>query len=149
MRTDRTLASLLSVFSKHNMGHFLPRNGSLGVNRSGNQCVNLWNWWLVELGIPCMAGNAGDFVGTDLKPTNLKRGYRWIRNRPWNKPSPGDGVVFLGAETGGFGHVAVCLTSGVYGLHTLDQNWPEGSPVTHVKHDYGSVQGWLHILPRG
>jgi hypothetical protein len=119
-------------------GEDLTRNGTLGENEAGVQCVNVWNTWLWFIGFPSQWGNARDFVGQDLKYLH------YVRKEEWNIPEAGDGVLFTGPTISPFGHVGVCLEAQTGLLVTLDADYPPGSWVHRQAHDYAEVAGWLH-----
>lgn len=122
------------------MGHRLDVD-----NAYGSQCMDLINAYLVNvLGLPRLGGNAVDVAR--LHPP----GMRWVANGPSNAPAPGDLVVWRGdvpsKAIGPYGHIAICLAADSMSLLTCDQNWPNGSPVALVWHDYEGVAGWQHPI---
>lgn len=105
------------------------------------QCVALCNEWLRErYGLGPVWANAVDWAAA--RP----QGLEWVDNSPTNYPPAGAVMVwkaYAGHGIGPFGHVAVCLAACSMVLLTVDQNWPAGSPVALVLHDYLGVAGWL------
>lgn len=106
----------------------------------GGQCVDWVNVYLHDVfGLSPIHANAVDFAHTPIP------GWTWIANAPHNFPPMGAVVVWGPshlAGTGLYGHVAVALMADVRYLLTLDQNWPQGSPVRLVAHTYDGVLGW-------
>lgn len=124
-------------FAWKHVGDVLTAPGGLG-----GECVDLANLWLLEaFRLPHVFANAKDWEFAAIK------GFSWVRNTPTNVPSAGDLVVW-GPEPawgiGANGHIALCLVADVNHLLSLDQNWPEKSPVAVKFHDYRGVLGWQH-----
>lgn len=137
--------SLLYFIAAH-LGRRVTSPGGLG-----GECVDLIELWLRALGVPTIAGNAVDLWGDAAQ-----RDFIHILNGPTNAPQAGDVVVWHRAPSvgiGPFGHCAVCVLADSMRLLTLDQNWPNGSPVALVLHPYDGVTGWLRAVkwdgPRG
>lgn len=103
-----------------------------------NQCVDLCNQYIVEvLGLPAIIGtNAQDF------PSKAGTNYDYILNTPTGVPSKGDLVIFKSADN--VGHISIFLEGNTNLFTSLDQNYPTGSPVKKVSHNYRNVLGWLH-----
>lgn len=103
-----------------------------------NQCVDLVNQYIVEvLGLPAIIGtNAQDF------PSKAGSNYDYILNTPTGVPSKGDLVIFKSADN--VGHISIFLEGNANLFTSLDQNYPTGSPVKKVSHNYRNVLGWLH-----
>lgn len=106
----------------------------------GGQCVDLANLYLqLVLRLPLERLNAVDWRHVTL------RGHRWVANAPTNSPSAGDIVVWgedARVGTGPFGHIAIAVLASPLRLLSVDQNWPEGSPVALRWHNYDGVLGW-------
>lgn len=102
-----------------------------------NQCADLANQWIVEgLGLPAIIGtNAIDF------PKKADNKYEWIKNTPDGLPKQGDLMIF---NIGAYGHISIFDSGDLNSFTSLDQNYPVGSPVKLVKHNYSKVIGWLH-----
>jgi hypothetical protein len=61
------------------------------------------------------------------------------------KPTPGDWIIWSGSlpGSGGYGHVAMCLSTPPKQIVSADQNWG-GQTVHQVTHDWNYVIGWIH-----
>lgn len=128
------------AFARATIGAFLVRNGSLGINPYGAQCVNVPNCFWQRLGLPAIEGNAGDWVGI------LAAGRRWIQSGAGRRPEAGDCLVFPPSPSMPFGHVDITLDGHGRGLVLgVDQNFPIGSPCSQVWHDLGLVAGWIRV----
>lgn len=129
--------SVLS-FASGTLGHRVTSPGGLG-----GQCVDLVDLYLLqELGKPQVQLNAVDWVGIQIP------GMEWVKNEPNNYPPIGAIVVwgrYAPHAIGVYGHVAVALVADGLYLVSLDQNWPEGAPVSLRMHDYGGVLGWHQL----
>jgi surface antigen len=88
------------------------------------QCVSLVKLWIKENGWPMKAGNA------IMWQYNGYGGYKWIPNRPWNSPKPGDIIVF---RIGTNGHIGIVVSANVRTVNVLQQNWPRGRGVDPVE----------------
>lgn len=130
-------------------GLFLFDNPPGSPNGAGAQCVNLANDWLVHLGFLPLPGNAVDFAGAVTVVPGTRQRSRWVDNRALNMPRRGSLVVFSGALGGGAGHIDVALYGSDLEYVGFDQNWPEGGRCQRIRHDYGSVLGWLDLSYRG
>ena len=118
----------------------LTRNGNLGPNPNGAQCVNVANQWCAHLDIEPFYGNADTFW-TDPSPDCQK-----IANVPGNAPHRGDIVVFDPTPDGLIGpagHVDVCIWATLSDFLGLDQNYPDGTAIHQQSHIYDGVVGWL------
>ena len=117
-------------------GTYLRRNGSLGINASGAQCVNVDNQLADKMGIAASPGNAIALTYP---------GSVWVENRPDNFPPAGALVKFF-AEfpyDPEAGHTGMALHNcTVDELHILWQNDPEGAPCEVVWTDYTACMGW-------
>lgn len=110
---------------------------------AGGQCVDLANVYLLARGAAPVRRDAADWAVRPIGPR-----WQWVPNGPANAPGVGDIVVWK-AEVpsegiGPYGHIAVCMAADSMALLTLDQDWPEGSPVALVWHGYRGVVGWWH-----
>jgi hypothetical protein len=107
----------------------------------GGQCVDLTNVYVMAQGKPAVRRNAVAWAAAGAIP-----GWLWVPNGPRNYPPLGAVVVWKGnvtaIGTGPYGHVAVVMAADPVALLTLDQDWPEGSPVALVWHGYEGVAGW-------
>lgn len=112
----------------------------------GGQCVDLVELWAIAEGRTPIPGNAVDLF------TNASAAqWRKVANGPTNFPQPRDIVVWGPSRAVGIGvdgHTAVCLAADSMWLLSLDQNWPEGAPVSVVLHTYAGVVGWLAPISR-
>jgi hypothetical protein len=127
-------------FARDHVGQHVKSPGGLG-----GQCVDLVeNWWLSR-GLPPIPGNAVN-LWRNAPPAR----FLAVMNGPANFPVAGDVVIwreYAPQMIGAAGHCAVALAADASWLLTLDQNWPDGSPVAVVLHDYGGVVGWLRGKP--
>lgn len=104
----------------------------------GGQCVDLCNLWLVREGCSEAHRNAKDWAGG-------VPGTVWVPNAATNSPPAGAVVVWVPKRNVAIdpnGHVAIAVYADVMHLVTLDQNWPDGAPVSFVLHTYAGVAGW-------
>lgn len=120
-------------------GTYLFRNGTLGTNPYGAQCVNPPDDFWESMGIPAIAGNAVDWIGAE----DAYR--RWVPATTRTRLVHGDVCVFRPEWVGPNGHVSIVLDGSGSMVATLDQNWPLGSPVSEVWHHRASVAGVLRI----
>lgn len=122
-------------FAASYVGRVVTAPGGLG-----GQCVDLANLYITEvLGKAPVRANAKDW------PAFASSMY-WVPNGPSNAPSPGALVVWRpkpGVQIDPNGHIALALMADAMHLITLDQNWPDGAPVSLVLHSYRGVAGWL------
>lgn len=142
--------NLAAFVGKHN-GRYVDYDKAYGP-----QCVDLIKQWQAENKQPVQRGNARDWAGA-------RPGYRWVPNGPFNKPNPGDIVVFTGG--GGYGHIGICMSADKINLTCFEQCYPKstltnsrgqvtslGSPCAVVFHRlYGIgtatvVRGWLQKI---
>ena len=106
------------------------------------QCVDLIKQYNKDvIGAPIWTGDPKDYV-TNPRPAF----YTYEKNTPWYVPPRGSIAIWNGNEGGGHGHTGIVLTSSVLRFSSLDQNWPKGSPVSVVQHNYSNVAGFL--VPR-
>lgn len=122
-------------FLQLNLGRRLTAPGGLG-----GQCVDAVNLYLHDVyGLAPIRANAVDFEHVHIA------GWQWVPNGPVNSPTIGAIVVWgpSGAVgVGPDGHVAVALVADSWVLVTVDQNWPEATPLRVVVHTYTGVKGW-------
>jgi hypothetical protein len=109
-----------------------------------NQCVDLVNAYLKDcFDINVIRGNANDF------PVNAPQSkFQYIKNTLWNIPPEGAICVWNGNVGNGNGHLAIIIKANLLTFTSLDQNWPKGSPVAEVKHNYKDVEGFLIVRPK-
>jgi hypothetical protein len=116
----------------------LTRNGTLGENPSGLQCVNLPNTHWARLGLPSWYGNASDWIG---------RSDEWREWRPWSRAMrlwSGDVCVFVpGGNIASDGHVDVVLDGRDPYWLGLDVNYPTGSPCELRRHMRVEIAGHI------
>lgn len=126
--------SLLSCIFTH-LGHRLTAPGGLGGG-----CVGWVNIYLQDVfATPPVHANAVDWKHAAIP------GFARVTNGPTNFPPYGAIVVWGPSPLVGitvFGRVAVAVLADSMRLLTLDQNWPEGSPLALVAHSYAGVLGW-------
>lgn len=112
----------------------------------GAQCMDLAEQYNQDVvGAPRLGGNAID-VWTHRGAHTV---YRAEANGPVNYPPPGALVVWgpsAAVDTGEYGHIAICLAADPLHLISLDQNWPDGAPISVISHSYSGVLGWLTPL---
>ena len=117
------------------IGKSIDYDGVYGV-----QCVDLIKAYYEYLGVKAVVGNGCDYI-TNTLPT----GWQRIKNTPEFIPQPGDIAVWTSAVGGGYGHVAIIITAGLYEFVSVDQNW--GSSEAHkVTHNYSGF--WGVIRPK-
>ncbi len=105
----------------------------------GDQCVDWAQIVNKSYGAPALTGAAAK----DIWNTYPQSHYTRIPNGATNFPSEGD-IVIWGTGIGPAGHIAVArkgCTSML--LKTMDQNFPTGSRVHSVDHNYKGCLGWL------
>lgn len=102
-----------------------------------NQCVDWVNLYIRDfLHQPMIEWtNAKDF------PSKAGDKYLWIPNTLTNVPEEGDIMVWDGV----WGHVGVFLDGNVNDFHSIDENYPTGTPVHIQYHNYTNVKGWLRL----
>ena len=101
----------------------------------GAQCVDLIMAYYEYLGVSRVSGN-----GCDYSHNSLPSGWTRIQNTPSFVPEPGDIVVWTDAGWQ-YGHVAIFLSGNTSSFTSIDQNWPKGSEVKEVSHNYNYVWG--------
>lgn len=102
----------------------------------GDQCVDWVQIVNKFYGAPRLTGQNA----SDIWNTYPQANYTRIINGPSNFPAEGDIVIWKGPP----GHIAIArkgCTSML--LKTMDQNFPTGSRVHSVDHNYNGVLGWL------
>ena len=99
------------------------------------QCVDLIMAYYEYLGVSRVSGN-----GCDYSHNSLPSGWTRIQNTPSFVPEPGDIVVWTDAGWQ-YGHVAIFLSGNTSNFTSIDQNWPKGSEVKEVSHNYNYVWG--------
>jgi hypothetical protein len=109
----------------------------------GNQCKDLVQYYVTEvLGNPPLPhGNAADIWV--VAPHDL---YQRISKTLFNRPAAGDIVIWSGSLNDGPGHIAVAVSTGLFGFTSFDQNWPVGSYCHLQPHNLRYVLGWLRPL---
>ena len=121
-------------FIKYNK-KFLDADGAYG-----NQCVDVIKAYCTEvLEVPPIAGNAIDYVKSNYI------GFAWIDKTIFNRPNPGDIVVW---NIGPFGHTAVVNWSRWLDLGVFEQNNPIGRPCQFRDASYGRLLGWLRPVKK-
>lgn len=106
------------------------------------QCVDLTKFYNRDVvNAPDIMGNAVDYVKNPLP------GYYDFHDNPlWYIPPAGAIAIWNNKIGDGFGHVGIVLSASIFSFTSLDQNWPTGSPVAEIKHNYTNVAGFL--IPR-
>lgn len=106
------------------------------------QCVDLIQFYNRDvIKGPKLSGNAKDYARNQFPMV-----YKFHKNDPWYIPKRGSIAVWNEKVGGGFGHVAIVLKPWLMSFTSLDQNWPKGTAVAEVKHNYKNVVGFL--IPR-
>jgi len=115
----------------------------------GNQCMDLMHQFCVEvLGIKdtsVLAAVDANHVWTTFSTIKGHELFYQTANTPENSPSPGD-IVIWGTKIGQWGHIAICVSAGLYKFISFDQNWPTGSFCHLQEHTYNGVLGWLTLI---
>lgn len=103
------------------------------------QCVDVAKEFNKELGYPPRAGNGKDWIN------NAGNDYIQILYKPGAIPLEGDIISWSGnlPNSGGYGHVAVCISGSTNSFVSLDQNWANAHYCRRVEHNYSYVQGWI------
>jgi len=134
------------------LAEFIAKYDRQPIRDYGGQCVAVLEHYNLEvLGVPVVWANAIDWFGKDAAYLT------WTKNvwgDPNNKPNASDIMVWgesnpahkapLGtAETGPFGHIAICVDPGDGMTFTaFGQNYPKGSPCHVQRFTYDGVIGW-------
>ena len=122
---------------------FLERNGTLGVNPAGAQCVNVPNSFWETFQLEAVPGDAWQFEGYE----DAARHYvPHINIGPY---LVGDVLVFARSSLYPLGHVAVVLDGSRGRLLTLSQNVPPGEPVHEVRFPRKLPVGLIRLRARG
>lgn len=131
----------LETFANNLVGQSIDYDGQYGA-----QCVDLIRHYLRNyFGLTntrnyLPAGNAYQiFLNTNS--ANFEKIYN---NSATVVPQPGD-IIFWNSGT--YGHVAIFMSGDANSFISLDQNWPVGSSVQLVDHNYTNVVGWLRYIP--
>lgn len=129
-------------FNKH-LGRYLDFDGAYGA-----QCVDLFRFYVKDvLGLPQPRGvvGAADFWTNYDSDQVLSKNFQKIKNTPDFVPQEGDIAIWNRRAGGGYGHIAI-----VHGrdhntdyFHSADQNYPTGSVIRVVKHNYTNFFGVL------
>jgi hypothetical protein len=131
------MPSKLLSFIGQTLGRKVQSAGGLG-----GQCVDLVELWMVDQGAARTFANAAQLL--DVAP---REQWSVTLNAPTNYPPPGAIVVWHQNQALGIppeGHTSIALLADERQLLTLDQNWPDGSPVATVLHrNYAGVVGWM------
>ena len=121
-------------FLKYNK-KFLDYDGAFGA-----QCPDPIKAYFVEvLGRPSIAGNAIDYW-RDIS------GFTRIARTPFNKPNPGDIIIWDKTQSNPYGHIGICNWSRMFDMGTFEQNNPVGSPCGFRERSYKGVLGWLRPI---
>ena len=103
------------------------------------QCVDLIKQYCTDvLQTPVIMGNAVDYSKNPLPAQ-----FEYFVNHLWYIPPRGAIAVWNKEVGAGFGHVSIVLDATIMKFTSLDQNWPTGSPVAQVVHNYTNVSGFL------
>lgn len=117
-------------WAKNQIGSYIDVDGAYGA-----QCVDLIKAYYQYLGVSAVTGN-----GCDYSHNSLPSGWTRIQNTASFVPDPGDIVVWTD-EGWKNGHVAIFLSGTTSSFTSIDQNWPKGSAVKEVDHNYKYVWG--------
>lgn len=114
------------------------------------QCVDLFRFYcndVLNIAQPAPLGENGGahkFWANYEGDPNLHNNFQKIGNTPEGVPQYGDVMVWNSLVGGGYGHIAIVIEADVNNFTSLDQNWPEHSPVAKVPHkNYTHVLGWF------
>lgn len=124
---------------RHLMGTYPAMNGTLGVNPSGAQCVNLANLWFAWEGAGQRYGNAYEFAGYSTRSVE----YRVMSSR--TRLRVGDVVIYPQSVGRPMGHVAVILDGAKQAPLAMGLNSPDGSPVQLAEVLAADLEGYLRI----
>jgi hypothetical protein len=146
-----TIAELVKSLSGQHLAVTGKFNADGTRTADAGQCTAVAHYWQKSLGLPIVYGDA--FQIFDNAPSEQYYKTPWGPNMiapsgsiiiwnsyPENKNGVGTGPHLLG----GAGHIAVVISANSTGFVSLDQNWPTGSVVKMVSHDYAGVKGWLY-----
>jgi hypothetical protein len=128
------------AFYREHVGGYLLRNGSIGDNPNGAQCVNVANTYWETIGFLSMFGNAGDWVG------RRTQSLAWLPARSGISVRAGDVAVFPVGGVHPDGHVALVLDGSRFPWVGLQQNSPTGSPVVLCSYYDRDAAGFLRPL---
>lgn len=122
-------------FLKYN-NKFLDFDGAFG-----SQCVDPIKAYFAEvLNLPVFKGDAINYW------LFTPPGFTKIPKTMFNRPEPGDIVVFSNSPDG---HIAICNWSRFFDFGGFEQNFPLGSPCHFQDHkNYKNVLGWLRPIPQ-
>jgi len=107
------------------------------------QCVNVVKAYFSEvLGLTPFTGNAIDYWN------NPPQGFEKISKTLFNRPNPGDIVIWGTSYNPIYGHIAICNWSRFYDIGVFEQNNPVGSTCHYSDRNYKGVLGWLRPIHR-
>ena len=123
--------NVTNFFLKYNK-RFLDYDGAFGA-----QCVDPIKAYCDEvLGIPALTGNAITYW-RDIP------GFTRITRTAFNKPNPGDIIIWDKTATNPYGHIGIVNWSRFFDFGAFEQNNPLGSPCHFADRTYKGVLGWL------
>ena len=110
----------------------------------GKQCMDLWNFYAVNVLSLTKGLTGADIAKNILKNKYVMKNMLRINNTPHFVPQKGDVAVWCGGE---YGHIAICLGVGdkIY-FKSLDQNWIT-QKLTEEKHNYTYLAPLVFLRP--
>ncbi len=108
------------------------------------QCVSLIIEYYKFLGADKPSGNAVDYI-TKNCPKGWTR-IQYDKSKTASTPRPGDIAIWNGQRGGGYGHVAIVVSTNSTGFKSVDQNWNSASPA-FCNHKYEGEGFWGVIRP--
>lgn len=106
------------------------------------QCVDVIKAYFKEvLNRDSIAGNAIDYW-RDIP------GFTRISRTIFNRPNPGDIIIWNTTSSNPYGHIAICNWSRYFDVGVFGQNDPIGSPCEYKDYpSYKNILGWLRPNP--
>ena len=114
--------------------------------RYGKQCVDLYNYYMVNV-VGLEDGKTGaDCAKNILNNTYVMQNVERINNYLEFTPQKGDIAVWTGSQ---YGHVAICLgiNDGIETFKSLDQNWVPNT-LTEEWHNYTYMSPIVFLRPK-
>ena len=115
-----------------------------GLEANRGQCVQLVSYYVQDV-VGCPAFFADAVYWFTTFGGSLPQYFDKIAKAPGLIPQRGDVVIWDGdlANSGGAGHIDICLSSTYESFVGFDSNWA-GKYAHQVTHDWSHVLGWLH-----
>lgn len=121
------------------LGSYPLRNGAMGANPNGAQCVNLANCFWESVGRGALSGNAGTWVGVE------NEWLRWIPLGHEVALNAGDVFVLADGPLTPEGHVGIVLDASRTPYMGAELNYPTGSPVQLCNRYRNDAAGFLRL----